>query len=315
MNCFKINSKTLISIVFNLLIVTFSNAQNIIPFQDETGKFGIKIQIQPYEEPKIVVQPKYDSIKLCEQNCFIDTYNNYGNQEIQNYGTGLIQVILDGKVGLVNINGDEIVHPKYDFIGACGYNCDYSITDNFDQNGNSYITIVFPAHDGKFFLPRYVFNVIKVGLNKKVGYIDLTGKEIINPIYDEINFTNSGFFEVRLGNIKGVLDNNGKEKISIKYEDVIHFSKGPIFAIAKLNGKWNFIDSTEKYIQINSITDSSINNYEFNIEEKRRYFSNLSKNIVMFDYSVLINKTEKKIIAVYDGINFYDSQEKQNLSE
>jgi hypothetical protein len=313
MNCFNINSKTLITIVFNLLIVTFSYAQNIIPFQDETGKYGIKIQIQPYEEPKIVVQPKYDSIKLCEQNCFIETYYNYGNQEIQNYGTGLIQVILDGKVGLVNINGDEIVQPKYDFIGACGYNCDYTNTEYFDPNRNSYITIVFSAYDGKFFLPRYEFNAIKVGLDKKVGFIDLTGKEIINPIYDEINFTNRCFFEVRLGNKKGVLDNTKKEIISIKYEDVIHFNKGPFFTIAKLNGKWNFIDSTEKHIEIFLITDSSINNHTFNIEEKRRYFSNLSKNIVMFDYSVLINKAEKKIIAVYDGINFYDSQEKQNL--
>ena len=115
-----------------------------------------------------------------------------------------VKVKKDGRWGLVATNGDIIVPFKYDDI---------------------------EQFDGGF--------TAKVVLNGKKGVVDFK-KEIISPIYDEINDILITPYQVMLGNKWGFISEEGKEVTSIKYDEVKAFFQG--LAAVKKDDKWGFIN-------------------------------------------------------------------------
>ena len=309
----KLKIKNLIKLSLFLIAVQVSQAQLLVDFKDENGKIGFKLKDVYGNLGEILVQPKYDDFKYCDLNCIAEISQQYGVYN-HNFGTGLTQVMLNGKVGLVNNKGEEIVAPKYDYIGACGYHCGEVIetagdliedkTESENYYSTNYLeTCGFMNHGEDFY--------IKIKLNNKTGYINFEGQEMIPPLYDELNISyrsiNSIFFEAKLNNKWGLLDKNGHQTISFKYDDINYRGLNPFFASVKINENWQFIDSTEKPIEIQSITDSTINGikfYKFYIKQAGGYevFDELSKNIIIYE-NILINKTEKKIISVFDHLD------------
>ena len=85
--------------------------------------------------------------------------------------------------------------------------------------------------------------VAKVSLNNKSSFIDNTGKEIVGLNYDVLEF-NEGIAMIKLNEKWGFIDKKGKEIVSPKYESASGFRNG--MAAVKLNGKWGFIDNTGK---------------------------------------------------------------------
>lgn len=80
------------------------------------------------------------------------------------------------------------------------------------------------------------------------GYINLFGKEVIPPIYDEVyNFYND-LAVVKLKNKWGIIDKTGKVVVQTKYEamGIVVLIDTPIKV--KLNNKWGFIDKTGKEV-------------------------------------------------------------------
>lgn len=115
-----------------------------------------------------------------------------------------VKVKKDGRWGLVATNGDIIVPFKYDDI---------------------------EQFDGDF--------AAKVVLNGKKGVVDFK-KEIIPPIYDEINDILTTPYQVKLGNKWGFISENGKEVTPVKYDEVKAFFNE--LAAVKKDGKWGFIN-------------------------------------------------------------------------
>jgi hypothetical protein len=74
-----------------------------------------------------------------------------------------------------------------------------------------------------------------VELNRKYGFIDKTGKEIVTPMYDEAQFFFEGFAKVKLNGKVGFIDKTGKEIVPPKYDEAQFFFEG--LAFVKLNGK------------------------------------------------------------------------------
>ena len=110
-----------------------------------------------------------------------------------------------------------------------------------------------------------------VALNdKQWTFIDKTGKEIIEPIYESISPFKEGFTAVQLKSRYGYIDNTGKLITEIKYAAAEDFKDG--FAIVKYSGysfdnNYSFIDTTGKEVPLeryNSIKRVSPNYFLIN---------------------------------------------------
>ena len=64
-----------------------------------------------------------------------------------------------------------------------------------------------------------------VRLDKKYGFIDKTGKEVIPIKYDNAWGFSEELANVRLNNKWGFIDKTGKEVTPIKYDDASSFSE------------------------------------------------------------------------------------------
>lgn len=229
---------------------------------------------------KVIIKPKFDSVySFSEGLAFVFINNNYyfinekGEKVIElpsgNYRSfhnglasfnpgstykGIEQhMIMEGKKwGFINKKGEVVIEPIYDKVG------------NFYE-GVATVTIGF-------------------GDNEKNGYIDKTGNYILNPqkqiklcgrfsdgvaviikdrIYYLINKLGNiikelkydrlspyGFKEglmwAKLGRKYGAIDIQGNLAISLKYRIVTYFSEG--LCKVRLNGKYYYIDKTEKVV-------------------------------------------------------------------
>jgi WG containing repeat len=83
--------------------------------------------------------------------------------------------------------------------------------------------------------------------NGKWGYIDLSGKTIIDPRFDAANEFSEGFAAIEIKGKWGFIDEDGKTVVDARYSAAHEFSEG----LARvqiggdkygLNGKWGFID-------------------------------------------------------------------------
>ena len=119
---------------------------------------------------------------------------------------GLAQVILHGKVGYVNIEGEVVVPIKYDLIGG------------------------------------FREGLAQVGLKGKYGFVDTTGKEVVPLKYDSAGPFSEGLAEVSLNGKGGFVDTAGKEVVPLKYGSTGPFSEG--LAAVGLKSKYGFIDTT-----------------------------------------------------------------------
>lgn len=136
-------------------------------------------------------------------SCASDKYDN--KTEFIN---GFATVNLNGKYGVINEKGKEIVPCKYEFVGT------------------------------------YIDGIAKIKLNNKVGLIDEKGKEIVSPKYDKISLFNKGLAKIEIGEKCGYLNKEGKEIIAPKYEAVNYNFIGKYFEVAE-NGIVKRIEEKE----------------------------------------------------------------------
>ena len=90
------------------------------------------------------------------------------------------------------------------------------------------------------------YKLYTINSDNKYGYIDETGKVVIEPKYDSVYGFNDGLAAVRLNDKYGYIDLKGNIIIPPQYENAEAFSEG--VAPVSLNGKWGYIDKTNKLV-------------------------------------------------------------------
>lgn len=205
--------------------------------------------------------------------------------ETSEFSEGLAAVKSGGKYGYINKSGEVVIPFRFDrafrFSEGLAAVQNGDNTGYIDKSGN---LVISPAsfgggefHDGRAAISRWTESTVEFidrtgrvaipasypqvsspagfseGLSavgnseKKVGYIDTTGKVIIPfqfsfgmPFYQ-------GFASVFTSETKfGMIDKTGKFIIPPKYDVLQQFHEG--LAVAELDGKVGFIDLTDKVV-------------------------------------------------------------------
>ncbi len=194
------------------------------------------------------------------------------------YKDNLGVAIKDKKYGFIKKNGDIIIPLKYEDAFPF-YNAYASIKSNDKWNYiNAQGQIIFsdslifnyrPIIDNKavFMVSgnevekrkrmhsedrtgsqvfvEYLNQIKKLQL--KEGLININGKIIIEPIYDEISgYFINGFMRVRNNRKAGIVNENGEVVIPIEYDNVLDYKNGMF--TAEKNNKWGIIDTENEVI-------------------------------------------------------------------
>ena len=86
----------------------------------------------------------------------------------------------------------------------------------------------------------------KLGRSPRYGYIDKTGKMVIEPEFEEARHFSEGLARVKVNGKWGYINESGKIVIKPQFENAREFSEG--LARIRLNKKWGYIDKSGKLV-------------------------------------------------------------------
>ena len=217
-----------------------------------------------------------------------------------------ILIEKDGKIGLVNDDGTIIAEPQYIDIKNLG-----------DTYKNGYITV---TEDGKYgiisttkkqILENKYDEILQVYLNdyyltkdgESIKVIDSKGNVIIENGFDEIkSVTSNGLIFVK-DNLYGEINTSGEVIIEAKYQDLKEATDG--IYIAKQNEKYGIIDESQ-----NTKLDFNYTSISYN-EKAKLYFAE-DEN---YNTSVIDKEFNVKVTGILSEINISESYIRMRIGE
>lgn len=195
---------------------------------------------------------KYGVIK--NENIVIN--NEYDNIEYDSFNQ-LFTVKKDGKYGVLKSNGETLISCLYDEIDIEGIYI-YSLKGE-EQ-------IIFDTTGAKIENPKYksVYNVedtnykITINNENKYGVVDENNNEIIKNEYYYIGYLENNYFVVSGQNGKnGIMNNEGKVVLEVKYDTIEKLEKSDIIEATELNTN-TIILFNKEIKQIANISNSTL---------------------------------------------------------
>jgi len=274
-------NKVLRTIWMLLMVISInfvsSQTKTVTPIQ-KNGKWGFA------DESGVViiaceyekVAPFKNGLAVVYNNCV--TFHPYGNDVATHY--------RECKEGIINSQGKLVVPIEYASIG------------NFNEKGIA-----------------KAYRVDVGSRNKKVGYIEKTGKEIMPFIYNESSFfRGGGFSKLFLDGKVGLLSKEGEIVIPVHYDEIkatdkyVNYPDIPSWAIIqiRLGNKWGFYDPINKKL-VEPQFDGFFRHPGYHIDETEQFlFTNTGEDVWLW------NKANGK--KVYFGkYNALDSIKTDNL--
>lgn len=174
---------------------------------------------------------------------------------------GLAAVEVDGKYGFINKDGRLVIPPKYYWANSFTEGLATVQADDsyqiIDRDGAVVVTL------DKAFTDVQVFScgLAAVEVNsKKYGFIDTTGKMVIEPMFGFVTPFSDGLAiatiaedededeeDERDKKVKeepkiGIIDTKGRFVMAPRYDEVENYSEGVM--PVKKDGRWRFVDNT-----------------------------------------------------------------------
>ncbi len=169
----------------------------------------------------------------------------------------LFTVKKDGKYGVLKSNGETLISCLYDEIDIEGIYI-YSLKGE-EQ-------IIFDTTGAKIENPKYksVYNVedtnykITINNENKYGVVDENNNEIIKNEYYYIGYLGNNYFVVSGQNGKnGIMNNEGKVVLEVKYDTIEKLEKSDIIEATELNTN-TIILFNKEIKQIANISNSTL---------------------------------------------------------
>jgi hypothetical protein len=167
--------------------------------------------------------------------------------------TVLYPVKKAGKWGYIDNTGKLVIMPQFfeasDFHMPEGV-APVRIGPNFMVDETRYIDT-----SGKYVTPAYAWTCgfseglapVRITMDGKEGYIDNTGKTVIQPQFERASEFSEGLAAVRMGGKWGFIDKTGRIVIDANYaEEPGQFSEG--LATVRISGKTAYIDKSGKIV-------------------------------------------------------------------
>ena len=215
--------------------IDYSSKDNVFEYRDRSGKRGVigisLIGIGPQSnmpsesEGEILHKNSngfywyeielngYSGALDVNGDTLISPHRLYDTIIYQKTSGGWFLVKSDGKSGLCNRYGNEIVPPKlYD-----------SVCYVHDHSKNYYCLVMM---DGEW------------------GVSGQDGAMVIYPQFDEIKLDFNGFFEVELDGLKGAYSKTGEELVPLKYKMISIDYSSKLFKVKDEKGFWTPLDIT-----------------------------------------------------------------------
>jgi hypothetical protein len=169
----------------------------------------------------------------------------------------LLEVTVGGKKGWIDRTGRIIVNPQYDSA--------------FDFSEGLALVCVGPCDQDHFQGFRYTKGLETEALEQtfKYGYVDESGKMVINPMFESAEIFSDGLAGICIGHgcyysrpsdkpkeegKWGFIDKTGAVTIPPQFTYVSTFHEG--LAAVSVGGKWGYIDKTGRFV-INPQFDSA----------------------------------------------------------
>lgn len=162
---------------------------------------------------------------------------HYKIEEISEYNYFILE--QNGKYGVIDKSGNIVIDADYEAVQIPNPSKDIFICiKEYNQDTKEYATVVYNGKKEEILSnynnvqavviftninsTPYERSVLTYKENGKYGLIDLQGKEITKPIYDEISSINykEGTFLVKQNEQEGIINMKGKTIIKCEYESV-----------------------------------------------------------------------------------------------
>lgn len=235
-----------------------------------------------YEGKTLIKSNSYDEIKRIneikdDENVYliVSLDNKYGvlkndEQIIEckydnieyNEETELIKVRNEGKYGVYNLDGNEIVPVENMDIVFRGKRITAKKTNNtieYDLQGNE-------IKDNKYKMilstenPEYSITVTK---DNKYGVINTNGTEVVENKYSYLKYLDNNYFAIYSDDNKiGIIDNNGSVILEPKYDVVQEIEGSNLIQVSMLENNLLEIYSKENMKQIISIENAEMYQYD-----------------------------------------------------
>lgn len=212
----------------------------------------------------------------------------------------LKKVEKDGKYGLVNEKGEEVIKCVYDKIDILdGYFARVSIDGEWGLINNEGKEIVERAYDYIGLEGDY----ISIKKHGKWGFINKKGEEIVKCIYDDLGNLNQDYIRAKKGDKYGFINNKGEVILKFNYDYVDDFDGD--LASAKKDGKWGIINKKgEKIVECAyDYIESYLSKHLFAIKKdgKWGFFNKERENAVKCIYDSISSLNYDFVLAKKDG--------------
>lgn len=245
---------------------------------EQTGEYKTKALNSKNEE----ILTEYEQIEALEN---IDENNNVWYEE------NVLRIKKNGKYGLIDFNGKELVPAEYDEINTLtGIENSIIIKKGgliglVNDNGS---TIVDPKYtEIKNIGKTYKNGYITVDAQGKYGVISATKKQILENRYDEIAQTYlENYYLVKENGIQKLINSNGNTMIENGFDEIKSVtSNGVIFVKDKLYGEMNtsgevIIEAKYQYLE-----ESQNGIYIARLNDKYGLIDNMQNAILEFNYT------------------------------
>ncbi len=162
---------------------------------------------------------------------------HYKIEEIKEYNYFIL--VSNEKYGVIDKNGKVIIEAKYEAVQIPNPSKPIFVcVKQYNQDTKEYDTVVYNDQNEEIFTnyknvqaiaiftninsTPYEKNILTYKENGKYGLINLKGKQITKPIYDEISSINykEGTFLVKQNELEGIINMKGKVIIKCEYASV-----------------------------------------------------------------------------------------------